>query len=104
MVNIRYVVSAITPFFGVIYGYAAPNECTGTCVNTHDPSIIRRSDGTYFRFSTGGKIAVHTAPDITGPWEFKGAALPSGSVIDLPGNQDLWVCSLARLIRPDSDD
>lgn len=74
-----------------VAAYANPKACSGTCVNTHDPSIIRRSDGTYFRFSTGGKIAVHTAPDITGPWTYKGAALPSGSSINLGGNQDLWV-------------
>jgi arabinan endo-1,5-alpha-L-arabinosidase len=71
--------------------YALPEACSGVCVNSHDPSIIRRSDGTYFRFSTGGKIAVHTAPALTGPWTYKGAALPSGSSINLPGNQDLWV-------------
>ena len=94
MVNARYFVSVVAPLLGAVHGFAAPKKCTGTCVNTHDPSIIRRSDGTYFRFSTGGKIAVHTAPDITGPWKYKGAALPSGSVINLPGNQDLWVCEV----------
>ncbi|OTA99443.1 glycoside hydrolase family 43 protein [Hypoxylon sp. CI-4A] len=73
-----------------VLGYSNPEACSGTCVNTHDPSIIRRSDGTYFRFSTGGKIAVHTAPDITGPWTYQGAALPDGSSIPLEGNDDLW--------------
>lgn len=85
------VICGLLPLLSAVYGYANPGACSGTCVNTHDPSIIRRSDGTYFRFSTGGKIAVHTAPDITGPWTYKGAALPAGSSIDLPGNQDLWV-------------
>lgn len=91
MGNARRIISAAIPLVGAVLGYANPNECTGTCVNTHDPSIIQGSDGTYYRFSTGGKIAVHTAPDITGPWAYQGAALPDGSKIDLDGNQDLWV-------------
>jgi arabinan endo-1,5-alpha-L-arabinosidase len=53
--------------------------------------VIARPDGTYFRFSTGGNIAVHTAPDISGPWTYKGSAITGGSVIKLPGNSDLWV-------------
>ncbi|KAI6080582.1 glycoside hydrolase family 43 protein [Hypoxylon rubiginosum] len=91
------IISGILPFLGAVYGYANPGACSGTCTNTHDPSIIRRSDGTYFRFSTGGKIAVHTAPAITGPWTYKGAALPSGSSIDLAGNQDLWAPEVALI-------
>ncbi|KAL3658366.1 hypothetical protein V7S43_016746 [Phytophthora oleae] len=75
---------------GSVTCYANPETCTGTCTNAHDPSIIRRSDGTYFRFSTGGKIAVHSAPDIVGPWTYLGAAVPNGSTIDLDGNDDLW--------------
>ncbi|KAI1206350.1 glycoside hydrolase family 43 protein [Annulohypoxylon truncatum] len=88
--RISTAILALLPSLGVVSGYANPGACSGTCTNTHDPSIIRRSDGTYFRFSTGGKIAVHTAPDITGPWTYQGAALPSGSKINLAGNQDLW--------------
>ncbi|KAK4466381.1 glycosyl hydrolase [Cladorrhinum samala] len=91
-----------TSFVGVISllpswvsSYALPELCTGVCVNTHDPSIIRRADGTYFRFSTGGKIAIHTAPSITGPWTYKGAALPGGSSINIPGNQDLWAPAIS---------
>ncbi|RYP06570.1 hypothetical protein DL765_009448 [Monosporascus sp. GIB2] len=89
MITVRSVAAAVIPFLGSALGYAKPNACSGVCVNTHDPSIIRRDDGVYFRFSTGGRIAVHSAPDITGPWKYEGAALPAGSVIDLPGNQDL---------------
>lgn len=82
------LLSAVT----AVYGYANPMECTGICNNAHDPALIRRKDGTYFRFSTGGKIAIHTAPKITGPWTYKGAAIPAGSKINLPGKDDLWVC------------
>lgn len=74
-----------------VSAYANPEACSGVCNNAHDPTIIRRqSDGTYFRFSTGGKIAIHTAPSLSGPWSYKCAMLPSGSKIQLTGNQDLW--------------
>lgn len=80
--------------------YSLPEPCSGTCVNAHDPSIVIRPDGTYFRFSTGGRIAIHTAPDLRGPWTYKGAALSSGSKINLPGNQDLWVRSPHPAAQP----
>lgn len=73
------------------YGFANPLSCSGTCTNAHDPSLIQRdSDGTYFRFSTGGKIAIHSAPSAQGPWTYKGAAIPACSSIQLAGNCDLW--------------
>jgi len=78
---------------GLASGYALPGACSGICTNTHDPSIIVR-DGVYHRFSTGGRVAVHTAPNITGPWTYKGPALPNGSIINMAGRQDLWVSSI----------
>lgn len=99
MVAIRTTVLTLLPFLGSVLGYANPRTCTGTCTNAHDPSIIRRADGTYFRFATNGRIAVHTAPDISGPWTYRGAALPGGSSINLPGNTDLWV-SLQEQLKP----
>ncbi|KAL2192336.1 glycoside hydrolase family 43 protein [Corynascus similis CBS 632.67] len=81
----------------VVSSYALPEECSGICNNSHDPSIIRRADGTYFRFSTGGKIAIHTAPSLKGPWTYRGAALPDGSSINLAGNQDLWAPDVAQV-------
>lgn len=78
--------------------YANPGPCSGVCVNAHDPAVIRRqSDGTYFRFSTGGKIAIHTAPSLSGPWTYKCAMLPGGSSINLKGNQDLWAPDVAQV-------
>ncbi|KAF2654340.1 glycoside hydrolase family 43 protein [Lophiostoma macrostomum CBS 122681] len=82
--------SLFTLFSAGIDAYANPLSCSGTCTNAHDPSLIRRSDGTYFRFSTGGKIAIHSASSIQGPWKYLGAAIPAGSSIDLDGNDDLW--------------
>lgn len=77
--------------------YSNPLSCSGTCTNAHDPSLVRRDDGTYFRFSTGGKVAVHTAPTIQGPWTYKGAALPNGSKISKAGNQDLWAPDVSKV-------
>ncbi|KAL1838373.1 hypothetical protein VTJ49DRAFT_2714 [Mycothermus thermophilus] len=79
------------------FTWGLPEACTGICNNSHDPAIIRRADGTYFRFSTGGRIAIHTAPNITGPWTYRGAALPRGSSINLAGNQDLWAPDIAQV-------
>ena len=56
----------------------------------HDPAVVRRDDGTFFRFVTHDKIKIATAPSIRGPWTEKGPALPNGSTIQLPGNDDLW--------------
>ncbi|KAJ0423606.1 putative arabinan endo-1,5-alpha-L-arabinosidase A [Aspergillus carlsbadensis] len=75
---------------GVAYAYGSPGACSGSC-NMHDPSLIRReSDGTYFRFSTGNRISYVSAPAIEGPWTAIGSVVPSGSSIDLDGNDDLW--------------
>ncbi|RLN72490.1 hypothetical protein BBJ28_00004559 [Nothophytophthora sp. Chile5] len=81
----------------LVSGYANPKLCTGTCTNAHDPSIIRRDDGTYFRFSTGNKIAIHSAPALTGPWTYQGAAVPSGSKINLTGKNDLWAPDVSKV-------
>lgn len=76
-----------------VYGYSNPGTCSGAC-NVHDPALIKRSsDGTYFRFSTGGGISIATASAAAGPWTAAGTVLPSGSKISLTGNtgSDAWV-------------
>lgn len=71
--------------------YASPGGCSGNCY-AHDPSLIRRSsDGTYFRFNTGGGVQIYKADSLDGEWTYEGDALPNGSQIDLEGNTDLWV-------------
>ncbi|KAK3903800.1 glycoside hydrolase [Staphylotrichum tortipilum] len=97
MVKLSALFGAVALLPALVSAYALPEACSGTCTNSHDPSIIRRSDGTYFRFSTGGKIAIHTAPSLTGPWTYKGALLPSGSSINLAGNKDLWAPDVAQI-------
>lgn len=44
--------------------YADPGACSGECW-AHDPCLIKRSDGTYFRFNTGSKIGIWTADAIS---------------------------------------
>jgi arabinan endo-1,5-alpha-L-arabinosidase len=88
------LVASLLSVASTVFGYGLPMACSGVCNNAHDPALIRRDDGKYFRFSTGGKIAVHTAPSITGPWTYKGAAIPAGSKINLKGKDDLWVSRL----------
>ena len=68
-----------------------PESCSGVCVNAHDPFVIRRDDGTYFRFSTGNKISYASSSSIKGPWTVVGSVLPDGSSIDIAGYDDLWV-------------
>ncbi|KAL1856416.1 hypothetical protein VTK73DRAFT_8291 [Phialemonium thermophilum] len=72
-----------------VRSYSDPEGCSGDCF-THDPSLVQRHDGTYFRFSTLDRIGIWTAEDLSGPWNRSGSVLPNGSVIDLPGNKELW--------------
>ena len=63
-----------------------PRPCTGVCGNVHDPSVvIRKSDGTYFRFATTGDIMIATAPSLQGPWISQGPVLPNGSLVPISG-------------------
>ena len=78
-----------------------PEACNGNCSYIHDPSLVQASDGTWFRFSTNGNIAIATAPDITGPWTYQGAMLPQGSSIQVDPNQQIWVsCSPWPSLHP----
>ncbi|KAK5120726.1 hypothetical protein LTR85_006084 [Meristemomyces frigidus] len=71
--------------------FSNPLACSGTCTDTHDPSLIRRtSDGAYYRFATGGGIDIYSSPALTGPWTYQGEVLPSGSSIGNAGSDDAW--------------
>ncbi|KAF1982577.1 glycoside hydrolase family 43 protein [Aulographum hederae CBS 113979] len=98
MVSFTAVLSVLVATTVVnVAGYAFPRACSGICGNAHDSSVIRRSDGTYIRYATGAKIAMHIAPSIAGPWEFVGAAIPRGSRINLKGRDDLWAPDVSRV-------
>ncbi|KAI8941804.1 hypothetical protein NX059_003005 [Plenodomus lindquistii] len=45
-----------------------------------DPSVVYEN-GTYWRFSTAGNIAIASAPALEGPWEYRGALLDNGTEI-----------------------
>lgn len=83
------------PFLALVAyatAYANPMACSGTCTDTHDPSLIRRvSDGVYYRFATGGGIDIYSASTLLGPWALQGSVLGSaGSSIDNAGSKDAW--------------
>lgn len=73
--------------------------CSGACGAVHDPSVIKSSNGTYFRFATFSNIAIATAPSLRGPWINQGSAFPQGVKTGIPGNStvppsasSVWVC------------
>ncbi|KAF2260345.1 glycoside hydrolase family 43 protein, partial [Lojkania enalia] len=67
-----------------------PEPCEGNCSFVHDPSLIRRPDGMWVRFSTLGNIAIATAPKLTGPWTYEGPMLPKGTSIMAVEGQQMW--------------
>ncbi|KAF1816585.1 endo-1,5-alpha-L-arabinosidase [Eremomyces bilateralis CBS 781.70] len=93
----QFILSAVT--FAAVgqCQYPNPGACTGVCGNSHDPAIIRRDDGMYFRFSTNGKVAIHTAPALTGPWVYKGSVVKDRSKINQAGNTDLWAPDVTKI-------
>jgi hypothetical protein len=56
--------------------WPAPEPCSGFC-HSHDPSLIKHENGTYFRFSSGNTVA--TSPSLTGPWVHEPDALVGAS-------------------------
>lgn len=73
----------------VLAQYPTPGACSGECF-THDPAVVKRADGKYFRFSTLDLIGISTADDLAGPWTSAGSVIQGASVINLPGNAELW--------------
>ncbi|QSZ31195.1 hypothetical protein DSL72_000758 [Monilinia vaccinii-corymbosi] len=69
--------------------YANPGACTGECF-AHDPSVIERNDGTWFKFNTGKGVGIWKSPALSGPWKYVGDALNGGSTINHPGKGDIW--------------
>jgi arabinan endo-1,5-alpha-L-arabinosidase len=57
---------------------ASHRTVNGDISPVHDPSMVRRADGTYVLFTTHNGIEVRMSPDgVT--WTFQGAALPDGA-------------------------
>lgn len=79
--------------------FPAPEPISGDAIqgNVHDPSVIRRDDGTYFLFTTNDLINIATAPSMSGPWTHRGSVIKDKSIIDLPNNDDLWAPDVTKV-------
>ncbi|KAH8647653.1 glycoside hydrolase, family 43 [Xylariales sp. PMI_506] len=75
----------------VVFAQTYPNPlgCSGDCY-AHDPFVIRRDDGTYFRFSTDPGIGTWTSDSLLGPWEYQGRVIEGESIITLVSDDTLW--------------
>ncbi|KAF2659565.1 glycoside hydrolase family 43 protein [Lophiostoma macrostomum CBS 122681] len=92
----RYAANEAGPSMRPLDSYPDPLPCSGNCSWIHDPNIYVE-DGTYYRFSTSGNIAIATAPDLTGPWNYQGALLHSGTSIDVDAHQDIWAPNINKI-------
>lgn len=54
-----------------------PEPCSGTC-GVHDPSIVKRTDGTYFLFGSGDTLK--TSKSLNGPWTVQPGPLADASL------------------------
>lgn len=72
--------------------YPYPQHVTGG-VATHDPSMIRAKDGSWYVFSTGPGIQIRHSRDRT-YWRYEGEVLPQGatwaSTYQGGGAHDIW--------------
>ncbi|KAJ1322833.1 arabinan endo-1,5-alpha-L-arabinosidase [Microdochium nivale] len=84
----------LLPGLAAAQNYPPPGACSGACYS-RDPALIKRSDGRYFRFSTHDRISIQTATNIRGPWANVGSVLSGRSIINLPGNNDLWAADIS---------
>ncbi|KAF2205712.1 endo-1,5-alpha-L-arabinosidase [Delitschia confertaspora ATCC 74209] len=71
------------------HGTPDPEFCSGGCTDVHDPNIIRK-DGLYYRFTSFHNIAIATAESLSGPWEYQGALLEDGTMIQVTEDQNIW--------------
>lgn len=76
--------------------YPDPGACSGECF-THDPAVVKRYDGKYFRFSTLDLIGISTADDLSGPWTRSGSVIQGASVINMAGNDVVSVLCVLHL-------
>lgn len=96
---LTFVLSARLPmhYSRQALSYPDPEPESGNITGVHDPSVIKRTDGTFFRLSTNGDIAIASAPSMNGPWSYLGAMLPDGSSIDVAPDQQLWAPDVSNI-------
>ncbi|MEV4110671.1 arabinan endo-1,5-alpha-L-arabinosidase [Nonomuraea sp. NPDC049695] len=71
--------------------YPGPGRVTGD-VGVHDPSVVKKPDGTYLLVHTGNNIAIKTSTDRTA-WRNAGVAFPNGAPWTTSytgGSANLW--------------
>ncbi|KAH8649212.1 glycoside hydrolase, family 43 [Xylariales sp. PMI_506] len=73
----------------LVRAYPNPVGCSGDCY-AHDPFVIQRYDGTYFRFSTDPGIGIWTAESLLGPWTDVGRVIAGESIITTVSDDTLW--------------
>ncbi|KAF1976680.1 Arabinanase/levansucrase/invertase [Bimuria novae-zelandiae CBS 107.79] len=77
--------------------YLDPEPCLGNCSWIHDPSIYVQN-GTYYRFSTSGNIAIVTAESLNGPWTYRGSLLEERTRIKVDeARQDIWAPNVFKI-------
>ncbi|KAJ5668651.1 Glycoside hydrolase family 43 [Penicillium macrosclerotiorum] len=69
--------------------FPAPRQAWGdkahtTRQNTHDPTILLHGD-TFYLYTIDDHIAIYSAPDLAGPWEYQGSVLEADSIIEKGG-------------------
>ncbi|CAK5276033.1 unnamed protein product [Mycena citricolor] len=75
---LQLVLSAVSlALLPVAHAVVGPGKVTGDTA-VHDPTMCKRSDGTYFVFSTGTGIEIRTSPDRTA-WTHVGSVWPNGA-------------------------
>ncbi|KAG7085955.1 hypothetical protein E1B28_003483 [Marasmius oreades] len=76
---------------------AVPNPLPGSeNIVVRDPTIwYNPTPRKYFVFSTGEGIRIFTSPSLTGSWTRVGTVMPNCSIINHPGNCELWAPSIS---------
>ncbi|RJE20461.1 hypothetical protein PHISCL_07197 [Aspergillus sclerotialis] len=83
----RWNEPSFAPTHGANFPISDPTH--GTDFNIHDPSIIRAGD-TYYAYSVGHHIVIHSAPSLSGPWKRVGTVLEKDSVIPKGDRKAPW--------------
>lgn len=69
-------------------------QCIGDCYS-HDPAVVQRDDGMYFKFSTNPGVRITKSKDLNGPWELVGRVVPGKSKLVTEGgfaqDDNIWV-------------
>ncbi|KAI5307234.1 hypothetical protein KEM56_002192 [Ascosphaera pollenicola] len=74
-------------------------RCIGDCYS-HDPSVVQRDDGAYFKFSTNPGVRITKATDLNGPWSLVGQMIPGKSRLLADGfeqDENIWAPDCSKV-------